>query len=171
MKPDPFKGRRSESFKPWKKKFEAYCNSKRSGFRAALDWAAKQKAPIQDPGQSGWEFAVAAAPKLQDFLLQILQEDALMVIDKPELVDQGFESWRILVAQYEPSGGAYELDAMMALMTIKECKDMASLPAALARLPEESSVEVAAPPAQRAPQRAGGAPGSSTWPAQRAHQG
>ena len=29
LKPDPYKGRRSESFKPWKKTFEAYCNSKR----------------------------------------------------------------------------------------------------------------------------------------------
>ena len=120
MKPESYKGRKSESFKPWKKKFHAYCNSKRSGFRAALEWAEKQQYEIHDPSGSGWDFAAAAAPKLHDYLLQILQEDALMLIDKPELADRGFESWRILVKQYEPSGGAYELDAMMALMTIKE---------------------------------------------------
>ena len=27
LKPDAFRGRKSEAFKPWKKKFEAYCNS------------------------------------------------------------------------------------------------------------------------------------------------
>ena len=32
LKPDVYKGRRTESFKPWKKKFEAFCNSKRTGF-------------------------------------------------------------------------------------------------------------------------------------------
>ena len=133
LRPEPYKGRKTESFKPWKKKFEAYCNSKRQGFRQALDWAAKQQSEIIDPSQSGWEFAVAASPKLHDYLLQVLQEDAVMLIDKPELADRGFESWRILVRQYEPSGGAYELDAMMALMTIKQVRDMSQLPAAVAR--------------------------------------
>jgi hypothetical protein len=46
LKPDGFKGRASETFKPWAKKFKAFCNSKRSGFRAALEWAEKQATPV-----------------------------------------------------------------------------------------------------------------------------
>ena len=37
LKPDGFRGRATETFKPWAKKFKAFCNSKRSGFRAALE--------------------------------------------------------------------------------------------------------------------------------------
>ena len=37
LKPDAFRGRKTENFKPWAKKFKAYCNSKRTGFRQALE--------------------------------------------------------------------------------------------------------------------------------------
>ena len=33
IKPDQFKGRASKTFKAWQRKFKAFCNSKRSGFR------------------------------------------------------------------------------------------------------------------------------------------
>ena len=56
-----------------------------------------------------------------------------MLIETSDLMDRGFESWRLLVKQYEPSGGAYELDAMMALMTLSPCKDMSALPGAVAK--------------------------------------
>ena len=39
LKPDNFKGRATEAFKPWSRKLKAFCNSKRTGFRAALEWA------------------------------------------------------------------------------------------------------------------------------------
>ena len=133
LKPDSFKGRKTENFKPWAKKFRAYCNSKRGGFRKALEWAEKEKVEIQDVRQTGWEFAEAADAKLYDYLLQILEEDALMLVEKHELQDRGFEAWRLLVQQYEPSGGAYELDAMMALMSLNPCRDMAALPGAVAK--------------------------------------
>ena len=42
LKPDVFKGRATEAFKPWSRKLKAFCNSKRTGFRAALEWAEKQ---------------------------------------------------------------------------------------------------------------------------------
>ena len=35
LKPDVFKGRATESFKPWQRKMKAFCNSKRTGFRQA----------------------------------------------------------------------------------------------------------------------------------------
>ena len=37
------------------------------------------------------------------------------------------------MGRYNPSGGAYELDSMMALMAMKPVKDLASLPGAVAR--------------------------------------
>ena len=100
LKPDKFRGRATEAFKPWQKKLTAFCNSKRQGFRGALEWAAKQKTEITDLTPMNWDNAAAAAPKLQDFLLQILEENALLLIDKPALEGRGFESWRLLVEQY-----------------------------------------------------------------------
>ena len=48
LKPDHFRGRVTDAFKPWQRKFQAFCNSTRTGFRAALEWAGKQPAEIHD---------------------------------------------------------------------------------------------------------------------------
>ena len=130
-----FKGRVTDAFKPWQKKMKAFCNSKRSGFRAALEWAERQPGEIVSPAQAGcpWDNAEAADPKLHDFLLQILEESALYLIEAPQLEGRGFESWRLLVAQYSPTGGAYELDSMMALMTVHQCKSLSELPGAVSK--------------------------------------
>ena len=66
-------------------------------------------------------------------LLQILDENAMLLVDKSEYSENGWESWRLLVQQYAPSGGAYELDSMMALMTVHQCKSLVELPGAVAR--------------------------------------
>ena len=66
-------------------------------------------------------------------MLQILDENALLLVDKPAFAENGWESWRLLVQQYAPSGGAYELDSMMALMPIHQCKSLTELPGAVAR--------------------------------------
>ena len=39
MRPEMFKGNRGENWRPWARKFKAYCNGKSEGFRKALDWA------------------------------------------------------------------------------------------------------------------------------------
>ena len=54
-------------------------------------------------------------------------------MEKPALNECGWESWRLLVQQCAPSGGAYELDSMMALMTVHQCKSLRELPGAVAR--------------------------------------
>ena len=133
IKPDHFRGRATEAFKPWQRKFKAFCNSKRTGFRGALEWAETQASEIFDLTPMRWDEAIAAGPKLQDFLLQVLDENALLLVDKPELEGRGFESWRLLVQQYAPSGGAYELDSMIALMTLHQCKSLHELPGAVAK--------------------------------------
>ena len=87
LRPDHFHGRATEPFKPWQRKFKAFCNSKRTGFRGALEWAETQPTENLDSTQVPWDHAEAAAPKLQDLLLQILDENALLLVDKPGLAD------------------------------------------------------------------------------------
>ena len=76
---------------------------------------------------------MAADAKLHDYLLQVLQEHALFVVDKPGLEGRGFEAWRLLSQQYSPSGGAYELDSMTVLLDVKQCKSPHELPGARAK--------------------------------------
>ena len=37
--PEPFKGRRDESWKIWSRSFRTNCNVRKQGFRQALEWA------------------------------------------------------------------------------------------------------------------------------------
>ena len=67
FKPDHFRGRAAEPFKPWQRKFKAFCKSKRTSFRAALEWAETQPTEILDSTQVPWDHAEAAAAKLPDF--------------------------------------------------------------------------------------------------------
>ena len=83
LKPDHFRGRATEPFKPWQRKLKAFCNSKRTSIRAALEWAETQPTEILDIDQVPWDHAGAAAAKLQDFLFQMLDENALLLVDKP----------------------------------------------------------------------------------------
>ena len=63
----------------------------------------------------------------------MLGEDALILVETPDLESRGFEAWRLLVKRYNPSGGQYELDAMMALMSLSAVKDITQLPGAISR--------------------------------------
>ena len=133
MQPEVFKGRRNEPFKPWARKMKAYCNAKRGGFRAALTWAEGQTGEITDLSGMAWDQAQVADAKLHDFLLMVLGEDAQILVETPDLECRGFEAWRLLVKRYNPSGGQYELDAMMALMNLTAVKDISALPGAISR--------------------------------------
>ena len=133
LQPDTFKGRAQEAFKPLARKVKAFCNAKRQGFRKALDWAEAQPHAIQDLGPMGWSHAEPANEKLHDFLLQLCGEGAQLLVDTPVLEGRGFEAWRILTARFSPSGGQYELDAMLALLERKPAKDTASLPDAITK--------------------------------------
>ena len=64
MRPDRFGGGRNEAWRPWSKKFKAYCNGRAAGFRAALDWAEKETSEITSLTASPWDKAEQADPKL-----------------------------------------------------------------------------------------------------------
>ena len=72
-------------------------------------------------------------PKLQDFLVQLCGDGAPLLVDIPEVRGRGFEAWRRLKARYAPSGGAFDLDALISLTKVTPCKDLAALPDALAK--------------------------------------
>ena len=47
-KPEPFFGRRDESWKSWSRQFKTYCNVRKDGFKKALEWAERQSVPIDN---------------------------------------------------------------------------------------------------------------------------
>ena len=133
MRPEPYKGNRSENWRPWARKFKAYCNGKAEGFRGALDWAEKETTPIQHLGGCPWGKASAADSKLHDFLLATLGGEAVMLAETPGLEGKGFETWRQLVAKFSPMGGSYEMDMLSAIMSPPQAKDLTSLAGAIGR--------------------------------------
>ena len=48
MLPKVFKGSADESYKQWAKKVKAYCNSRKDGFRKALEWAEAETVPVDE---------------------------------------------------------------------------------------------------------------------------
>ena len=78
MKPDKFKGTRSEPWKPWARRFKAYCNGKSLGFRGALDWAEAQPSEIHGFHGCPWDKAEFADEKLHDFLCNTLAGEAVL---------------------------------------------------------------------------------------------
>ena len=55
-----------KGYRPWTKKVQAFCNTKRPGFRRALLWAAKVKEPItaQNLKDTQWKHIDEANTKL-----------------------------------------------------------------------------------------------------------
>ena len=76
MKPDRFSGQRNEAWKPWARKFKAYCNGKSQGFRSALEWSELQTTALTNFTSCPWAQALAADAKLHDFLCATLGGEA-----------------------------------------------------------------------------------------------
>ena len=134
MMPEHFAGKRNEAWKPWQRKFKAYCNGKAQGFRSALEWAELQQQPLQGNFAScPWNKAQEADAKLHDFLCSTLGGEAGLIAETVGLEGQGFEVWRRLVAKYAPTGGQFEIDTLIHLLNPKAAKDLASLPGAIAK--------------------------------------
>ncbi len=134
MKPEKFSGLRAEAWKPWARKFKAYCNGKAGGFRSALEWAELQQAPLLGNfSNCPWSQVQTADAKLHDFLCATLGGEAGLLAETPGLEGQGFETWRRLTAKYAPTGGQFEIDSPISLLNPKAAKDMAHLPGAIAK--------------------------------------
>ena len=55
---------------------------------------------------------------------------------------RGFEAWRLLTQRYSPTGGQYELDAMLALVQRKPARDAVALPGAISKLERDIALYV-----------------------------
>ena len=134
MRPERFDGKRNEAWKPWQRKFKAYCNGKAQGFRSALEWAELQPGPLQGNFHGcPWPKVLEADAKLHDFLGATLGGEAGLLAETVGLEGQGFEVWRRLSAKYAPTGGQFEIDTLIQLLNPKPAKDLTSLPGAIAK--------------------------------------
>ena len=132
-KPEPFHGRRDESWKSWSKQFKTYCNVRKDGMKKALEWAEIQSTTI-DTGaiaSMGWPAGDLANSRLYDFLFLQCKGDAHVLIERHD--GMGFEAWRQLAKRYSPSGGQFELDMMSRLMNPHKAAKLSDLPAAILR--------------------------------------
>ena len=134
MRPERFDGKRNEAWKPWQRKFKAYCNGKAQGFRSALEWAELQPGPLQGNLHGcPWPKVVEADAKLHDFLCATLGGEAGLIAETVGLEGQGFEVWRRLSAKYAPTGGQFESNTLIQLFNPKAAKDLSALPGAIAK--------------------------------------
>ena len=113
----------SKNYKSWARKVIAFANSKKPGFRKALRWAEQKNAPLtpQDMAyaKSEWEHTEAANTKLYDLLIQVCTGDALSKVETTAGDEQGFEAWRRLARQYEPTSRLTKIEKLNMLTNTK----------------------------------------------------
>ena len=99
-----FAGKGSDNIKPWAKQLRNYCNFHKPGFRAALEWSESQTDAIRAEhfSQMGWLPAAEANIDLYEFLLTVVSDEALVLVEN--YPDAGFEAWRQLIKRYNPTG-------------------------------------------------------------------
>ena len=85
MTPATFGGSRSENFKAWAKKIEAYTNSKLPGYREALDLTEKlhKDKPVDAGVKAAWNWPQAdeADSRLHEMLLLITSGEAVGIVE------------------------------------------------------------------------------------------
>ena len=140
MQPAVFKGSMSESYKQWAKKVKAFCNSRKPGFRKALEWAELESIPITSDSLTAlsWAPAETANAKLYDMLVMHLADDPLILVENH--LGHGFEAWRALSRRYDPIGEQFVFDQMTSLLHRDRCKDIAELPGAIERWTRDLSL-------------------------------
>ena len=116
-------------YPPWTKKVQAFCNTKKSGFRRALLWAAKVKEPIaaQNLKDTQWEHIDEANTKLYDLLVQICTGEALTKIETTPGEEAGFEAWRRLARLCEPTSRLTRIDRLNMITHTTPCNNMKEL--------------------------------------------
>ena len=113
-------------YRPWTKKVQAFCNTKRPGFCKALLWAAKLKDPITPVELDGtmWEHIASANTKLYDMLVQVCTSDALSKVETTPGEEQAFEAWHRLARMCEPSSHLTRIDRLNLITHTSPCSNM-----------------------------------------------
>ena len=118
-----------KDYKTWAKQVMAFCNTKQAGFRKALKWAEQSQAPIGavELAATQWEHIDAANQKLYDLLIQITSDQALLKVETTPGEDQGFESWRRIARQYDPSSRLTKIDRLNAITMTQQSSSIKEL--------------------------------------------
>ena len=136
LEPKTFTGAKDDSYKSWAKKLKTYCNVRKEGFRAALEWCEKEENPVDlDVMQGSWDWAKTGNAKFHDLLMNITSNDALLIVES--VPERGFEAWRLLSRRYNPKSGTFELDRMLRLTNRKQCANLNELPAAVDQMEKD----------------------------------
>ena len=106
-----------KAWRGWAKKLMAFCNGKQPGFRKALLWAAQQQVPIDDASMqaTGWAHIQEANQKLYDLLITVTTDKALQKVETTVGDDPGFECWRRLARQNDPTSRSRSIGSMPSL--------------------------------------------------------
>ena len=116
-------------WRPWAKKLMAFCNGKQPGFRKALIWASQHQTPIDDAAlqSTNWEHITEANQKLYDLLCTITSDKALQKVETTVGDDPGFECWRRLARQNDPTSRFTKIDRLNAITQTTESTSMRDL--------------------------------------------
>ena len=131
MQPYTFAGKAAESYRCWAKKVKAFCNARKDGFRQALESVERETEPVDYAtiNSMNWAPATQANTRLFDFLITIVADDALIIVENHP--GQGFEAWRALSKRYDPAGEQFMFDRMTSLLARERCRDIGELPGAI----------------------------------------
>ena len=115
-----------KNYKPWTQKVHAFCNAKRPGFRKALIWASRLKAPISQNELTAtqWEHINSANTKLYDMLMTMCTHEALVKVQTTPGDEQGFEAWRRIARMCEPSSRLTRIDRLNQITHTSQCGSM-----------------------------------------------
>ena len=118
-----------KDYRAWSKQVMAFCNTKQPGFRKALKWAEQQQTQIgqQELMSTQWEHIESANQKLYDLLVQITADQALLKVETTPGEDQGFESWRRIARQYDPSSRLTKIDRLNAITMTQQSTSIKEL--------------------------------------------
>ena len=113
----------------WAKKVMAFCNGRQPGFRKALLWAAQQQVPIDDASltATNWEHIKEANQKLYDLLITVTTDKALQKVETTVGDDPGFECWRRLARQNDPTSRFTKIDRLNNITQTTESTSMRDL--------------------------------------------
>ena len=133
VKPPVYGAERTESYKMFNKKFKAFADSRREGFRDALEWVEKQSGVMDLPTIQSmqWNVAEVANKKLYNILIMLCSGEALVIVENHK--NMGFEAWRKLKERFDPMGETFVFDKLTNLMRRERCKDIKELPAAIGK--------------------------------------
>ena len=112
-----------KAYRQWTQKVQAFCNSKRPGFRKALICASRIKdlISVANLASTHWDHIDAANTKLYDMLSQVCTHEALTKVQITLGDEQVFEAWSRIARMCEPSSRLTRIDWVNLITHTTQC--------------------------------------------------